>query len=370
MSKPMQILLGAFGLLLVAAIVLTMFGKPPNLPLGPLQGMLAGDEEVTADAGFDPNAGFGVTDCPPGDESAAQPGSADPTAADPTTADPAAGADPAAADPAGGGDPAAAADAAAAGEAPVASGSAGWDGESRVVAAGDDAYDPGRIREPRIVAAEATDPNAGAGGAPADPAAQDPGVPADPGAGVDADPLADGGIVDPCADPGAVGPGGGDGTGAAPGANGAGAGAGTGAAPGAAGANARQTTDGTNAGNSPEALRLAKDATSVMQEADIQVSTTATLVPSAGGVNRGAALRRYRDTVTGAVLVLKLDAAAQQQWTGAGKKVQADLIRSFLSRLGKTYGKATRSVSVVDESGNVLAIGDATPGSRGTVRLL
>jgi hypothetical protein len=106
-----------------------------------------------------------------------------------------------------------------------------------------------------------------------------------------------------------------------------------------------------------------------MQKAKITVSTTATLVPSVGGVGRAAGLRRYRASVTAAVLVMKLDDAAQQQWTGAGKKVQRDLVKSFLTRLRKTYAKASRSITVVDQSGKVLAIGDAPSGGAAAVKL-
>lgn len=130
------------------------------------------------------------------------------------------------------------------------------------------------------------------------------------------------------------------------------------------------TTDGTNQGNNPEALRAAKDATGVMQKANITVATTATLVPAAGGIGRPPALRRYRQSVTSATLVMKLDDAAMQQWTGAGKKVQNDLVRSFMARLGKSYRRATRSVTIVDAQGTVLALGDARPGGgQGTVKL-
>ena len=106
-----------------------------------------------------------------------------------------------------------------------------------------------------------------------------------------------------------------------------------------------------------------------MQKANIQVTTTATLVPSAGGIGRPAVVRVYRTRVTGAVLVMKLDAAAQQQWTDAGKKVQADLVRSFTTRLAKTFKRASRSVTVTDSTGNVLAVGDAAPGKPSVVKL-
>ena len=65
-----------------------------------------------------------------------------------------------------------------------------------------------------------------------------------------------------------------------------------------------------------------------------------------------------------------IDASAQQQWTGAGKKVQVDLVKSFIQRLGKRYPKSSRSITVVDATGAVLAIGDARPGAGGVVKLL
>jgi hypothetical protein len=80
-------------------------------------------------------------------------------------------------------------------------------------------------------------------------------------------------------------------------------------------------------------------------------------------------VKRYRRGVTGAVLVMKLDTSAQQQWTGAGKKVQTDLVKSFIKRLGKSYPKATRSITIVDSAGTVLALGDAAPGAAVAVKL-
>ena len=44
-------------------------------------------------------------------------------------------------------------------------------------------------------------------------------------------------------------------------------------------------------------------------------------------------------------------------------------MKSFLARLGKTYRKATRSVTVIDPSGTVLAIGDAGAGRPVAVKL-
>jgi hypothetical protein len=313
MSKSMKILLGAFGALLVAAVVLTMLGKPPNLPLGPLQGMLVKEDPVPVDAAADgsfadPGLDAGLANCDPTTGQPIDPatGAPDPNASPDACSGAAAGIDPGD----GTGDPA-----------------AGGDGTAGV--------DP----------ATGTDPAAGA-----DPGA-DPGVATDPGA-----------ITDPAA--GGAGAGTGAGAGAAAG---AGAGAGAGATTG--GVN-RATTDGTNNGNNPEALRAAKDATGVMQKAKITVSTRATLVPGTGGIGRPAAVKRYRSTVTAASLVMQLDDAAMQQWTGAGKKVQAELVRSFITRLGKSYRKAVRSITVLDSSGTVLAIGDANAGgSAGRVKL-
>ncbi len=389
MSKPMKLILALFGLAAVAAVALTMLGRL-DLPLGPLNGMLASDDELAADGGVtdlgiqgggevlcdpvtglpidsgvdpnamgDPNAGIDPNTGLPLDGSA-DPG-ADPNAAiDPNTGLPI---DPAA-------DP----------NAPVAAGSDGWDGSSRVVADGAGSYDAGRVPDSWVSAAEAVDPNTGL---PVDPAT-DPAAMADP-TGVE-DPLADPSLTDPALG-GATGEGvpcdqvqgaaPGDGTGGDPslgtdpgaGAGaGADAGAGAGAGAPAAGAAAtRGTTDGTNSGNNAEALRAAKDATGVMQKANINVTTTATLLPATGGVGRAPALKKYRGTVTAASLVMRLDEAAMQQWTGAGKKVQTDLVKSFITRLGKSYRKAARSVTILDSSGTVLAVGDA--GASGAVRV-
>lgn len=300
MSKQMKIFLGAFGAIVLAAVVLTMFGKPPNLPLGPLQGMLVKEEEAAVvDAANDPAMIDSGTDT----------GAAN---CDPTTGQPI---DPATGQP----DPNASPDACAAAGDPA---SGGLDG-----AAGADS---------------ATGTDTGAGATGTDPAAA-AGAGIDPNTGAPIDAAAG---TDPAA-----------GVGAASGATSSttpGAGAG---AP-AAGGN-RATTDGSNNGNNPEALRAAKDATGVMQKAKITVSTTATLVPGTGGVGAAPAIKRYRSTVSAATLVMKLDQSAMEQWTGAGKKVRIDLVRSFLTRLGKSYRKATRSVTVLDASGTVLAIGDA-----------
>lgn len=407
MSKQLKILLGALGAILAAVVVLTMFGLPPNLPLGPLQGVLAGDEETIDAAGGDDFADPALTavdpNCPPAGGSITDP-SATGGATAPGTGtgaiDPATGAP---ADSSGGaGNPAAGGTGPSAGtatdpatEAPVAAGE-GWVGDSRVVAAGA-GYDASRVTDSWVTATEATDPatgapldpSAGTGtapgtgavdpvtGAPAAPAAGgavDPatGTATDPTTGGAADPTA-GGVADPCAaaatsDPSLGGTGAPAGTDPATG--GAGAGAGAGASPGAGGGVNRLTTDGVNEGNNPEALRAAKDATGVMQKANITVSTTATLVPATGGIGRPPALRQYRQKVTSATLVMQLDEAAMQQWTGAGKKVQADLVRSFMSRLGKSYRRAARSVTVLDAQGTVLAVGDAPArGGQGTVKL-
>ncbi|MCW2927928.1 MAG: hypothetical protein JWM86_1896 [Thermoleophilia bacterium] len=403
MSKQMKLISAVAGVLVLAAVVLTMFGKPPNLPLGPLQGMLAKEEEAPVDAAA-VDTGVGVTpDCGAG---ATTPGSG--TGVDPAATDPTAGAvDPAAsgagaADPAAGaGGAAGAADPAAGGAAtatdpttgaPVASAAGGWTGGDRVLAAGEGSYDPGRVSDTSvIVAAEATPDLAATAADPAaagtDPAAAtgaaDPAAGAaatDPAAGAAAtDPTAGAGAgatSDPCAgaatgtDPAAGGVGSATDPGAA-GATGTG-GAGTGATGAAAtgGAASQTTTDGTNSGNSPEALRAAKDATGVMEKAKITVSSTVTLVPSAGGIGKPAVLKRYRATVTGAVLVIKLDASAQEQWTSAGKKVQIQLVKSFLTRLGKSYARSSRSITITDSSGMVLAIGDAAPRRAPTVKLL
>jgi hypothetical protein len=394
MSKQMKILTGVLGVVVLAAVVLTMFGKPPNLPLGPLQGMLAKDEEpVVADGGtgldmtttdpncdpvtgqpLDPGAGAGAGTGALADPSAG--GTVDPTAGA-GAVDPAAGTgsvDPnaagtGAADPLASGDMGATADGA-----PVAAGSDGWNDGSRVVAAGDGS-DPSRVSDTWVEAADvATDPLAGAD--PSVTGGTDPnaGGAMDPAAGA-TDPAA-GGVTDPCAGvagAGTANPTAGDpalqgGAGAGAGAAGAGAAGGAGGAAGNAAA--RVTTDGTNNGNNAEALRAAADATGVMQKAQISVTTTATLLPGAGGIGKPAALRRYRGTVSAASLVMRLDDAAMQQWTSAGKKVQRDLVTSFVTRLGKSYRKATRSVTIVDSAGTVLAIGDAPAGGRaGSVKL-
>jgi hypothetical protein len=364
MSKSMKILLGATGVLAVAAVVLTMFGLPPNLPLGPLQGMLASDDAFVAVEGDGSFNAASAIDCDP---VTGQPiDRATGQQLDPVTGQPVGPAGGGATDPGSG----------TTGQ-PIAAPAEEWDGTSRIVAAGA-ATDASHVPDTWVQAAEATDP---ATGMPPDPAAgvtdpaatlgstdpaADPSAGMDPGMGAGAGADA-GGFVNPCAQAG-----GGDGTGGfagageaaagdagAPGA-GAGVGAGSGGAAAASTA-ARATTDGANQGNNAEALRAAKDASGVMQKASITVSTTATLLPAAGGVARPAAMRQYRSSVTGASLVMRLDAAAMQQWTGAGRKVQADLVESFITRLGRAYRNSSRSVTILDASGTVLAVGDAGP---------
>ena len=376
MSKQMRLLVTVLGVVVLAAVVLTMFGKPPNLPLGPLQGMLAKDDTVDATATGADATGLGtpVNPCPPGQVLASTLGGAGTAGATGAAGTPGAATDPAAgvpatSDPAAGTAPPATSD----GSATVGAAADGWSGDTRVVAAG--AVIDGRVVDEPIYAADAmapTDPAAagaagGAGGAATDPAATRGAA-----GGAVTDPAAAGAaaatpncVPDPAAAAaGAGGAAGVPGATATPGA--AGTPGATGAAP-AAGGISKATSDGSNSGNSPEALRIAADVTKVMQQAQITVQTTATLSPAAGGVGGAPALRRYRATVTSAVLVIKLtDPAALQQWTSAGKKVQATLVTSFLQRLGKNYKRSSRSISVVDSAGTLLAVGDAI--GRGPVR--
>ncbi|MCW2955845.1 MAG: hypothetical protein JWO69_714 [Thermoleophilia bacterium] len=386
MSKNMKILALIGGAVVLAAVVLTMFGKPPNLPLGPLQGMLAAEEEPVTGA----NDSAPPVDCGTGTDLGAGAGlGADPAATDPAAIDPTAGTgavDPATgapADPGAGAatDPAATpADTGAVTGAPADD----WSGTSRVVAADGAGRSWSLVSDTPIYAADAIDPVTGL---PADAAAT-PGA-TDPATGAAIDPAAtDPAAIDPAAtDPAAIDPCegvAGTGTGTDPVTGlptdpGAGAGTGTGTDPGAgagtgtgspAATAARSTTDGTNKGNSPEALRIAKDATGVMQQAKISVTTDATLLPAAGGAVAPGKVKPYRGKVTAAVLVIKLnDPTALQQWTGAGKKVQGQLVQNFLQRLRKSYPKASRSISVVDSAGTLLAIGDAVPrAAKGAVK--
>ena len=65
------------------------------------------------------------------------------------------------------------------------------------------------------------------------------------------------------------------------------------------------------------------------------------------------------------------DAYIQVTADGAGKKVQISLVKSFLTRMRKSYPKSARSITITDAQGNVLAIGDASVGgTSGTVKLL
>ncbi|MCW2961260.1 MAG: hypothetical protein JWM90_1647, partial [Thermoleophilia bacterium] len=170
MSKSMKTMLAGAGALLLIALVLTAFGKPPNLPIPGLQGVLAGEEEIVAD---DATA-TPVPDCgTAGGLGTTDPGAAttDPAATpgvDPATGAPAS-TDPAAVDPATGAavpaDPAAApADGTVTG-APAD----GFSGSSRVVAAGDGGS-WSRVTDASIVAADAvTDPAAAPAAGATDP---------------------------------------------------------------------------------------------------------------------------------------------------------------------------------------------------------
>lgn len=400
MSKPMKLLVLLFIVALLAAVVLTMLGKPPNLPLGPLQGMLA-KEEAPVDEG---GGGGDVTPvdanpCPPGQilagsatGAATTPGTDAATGVGTGTGTGAATGTDAAAGAAGA--TAATPDAPATGApSTVPTGAAvvgvsdrSWDGEARILAAGDGGSD--RVADTMMVVETvpaATDPaaagaaGAGTTGAPAAGTDAATGAPAADPAAAATTPNC---IPDPNAEAGATpttpGTGTGTGTGTAPGAGTTPTTPGAGTTPATPGAGAQpaaniSTTDGANMGNSPEALRMAQDITAVMQQAKITVAVTATLVPAAGGAGAASAQKFYRSRVTGAVLVIKLtDQTAVQQWTSAGKTVQAQLVKSFIQRLGKTYPKASRSISVVDTSGKLLAVGDAGVGggaAAGAVKL-
>lgn len=414
MSKSMKIILGAFGGVVLVGVLLSMLGVV-SLPLGPLNGMLAGDDDVVVDASettivdTNPSPSLGTQLCDPvtglpiggaGAGAAAGAGAGAGTGAGTGTTPGAAGAgatgtvtDPATSGATGTGtgtatDPSTGA--------PIAAPSGDGSGSARIIAAGEGGYDSSRIPDSWVVAADVVDPASTSGAV--DPAATTgaatTGTTTDPTTGAPVDPAtsgaagagatgttgagaagagaagaagagaATGGVpCDQVSSAGAGAAGAGAGAGTTPGGTGAaGAGAGAGAAAGAAATAARATSDGTNNGNNPEALRAAKDASSVMQKAKITVSTTATLAPAGGGIGRPAALKRYRSSVTAATLVMRLDSAAMQQWTGAGKKVQTDLVKSFMTRLGKSYARAVRSVTIVDDQGNVLAIGDASAG--------
>jgi len=364
MSKSMKILVAIAGVLLLAAVVLTMLGKPPNLPLGPLKGALAkdadeagGDAVTAAPAPATPIAG--VNDCPP-------------TGATPPVGSTAPGSGTSAIPPATPGAGAGTGTTTAPGATtpttpgagtPVASGVAGASGGDTVVIAAGDGSSWSAVRDtPTLIAADAATPVT-----PATPAATNA-TPVDPGAAASPTTPATPGSVTPGA-PGVV-----DCDPVVPSTGATGTGtpaAGTPAAGAAAGAANRATTDGTNTGNSPEALRVAKDAAAVMQKAQITVSVNATLLPGTGGVGTAAQIRAYRTKVTSGSLVITLtDPNAQQQWTTAGKKVQIQLVQSFLQRLSKTFRTSARSVSVIDASGNLLAVGDAVAGRpSGAVKL-
>lgn len=354
MSQQMKYLLSAVAGLVVIAVVLTMFGKPPNLPLGPLQGMLVKDDATVADGGTTattPTPAATTNGCPPGQVSAATlTGGAAGTGTTTTT--------PAASDS----------------SATVGAGADGWSDGTRVVAAGGGWVD-GRVTDQPIYAAEAVtimpsspDPNAATTDPAATPAATTPAdATATPAATTPTDaatttsPTTAGTTPTDCVpDPAASGT-----VTTTPPATTT-----PGAKSPAATAISKSTTDTTNIGNSPEALRIAADATGVLAKAQITVQTTATLTPAVGGVGTLAQRVKYRKSVTAAVLVIKLtDPTALQQWTSAGKPVQATLVKSFVTRLGKNYPIAIRSVSVVDSSGNLLAIGDAAPKGVARVKL-
>lgn len=267
MSNTMKALLAAAVLMLVGAVGASMLGVI-SLPIGPLNGMLAGEDELPTDAPVPVDAPIDAPGTGPG---AAVPGTV-----------------------------------------------------------------PG-----------AAVPGAAVPGA-AVPGAAVPGA-ASPGAGIPG-----GGA------PGAVTP-----AGSVPGAAVPG-----GVAPGTPAGPPRSTTDATNRGNSPEALRIAAEIAGVLQAAAIVAGVDATLLPAAGGVGPAPAVTRYRRTVTAAVVRITLtDPTSLTQWTSATRATRTKLVRGFQQRLKRTYPASARSVSVVDSSGTLLAVGDAVPRAAGTVKL-
>ena len=157
MSQQMKYLVYVLGAIVVIAVVLTMFGKPPNLPLGPLQGMFAKDDATVADGGGTTPV---TSECPPGQVSAATlgagtgtgTGTVDPATGAPVDPNAATGTAPSTADP----------------SATVGAGADGWSDGTRVVAAGPRIVD-GRVVDEPIYAADAVvDPATGA--AATDPA--------------------------------------------------------------------------------------------------------------------------------------------------------------------------------------------------------
>jgi hypothetical protein len=73
--------------------------------------------------------------------------------------------------------------------------------------------------------------------------------------------------------------------------------------------------------------------------------------------------------VRSASLVIKLDSAAVPQWTSAGVKVQRQLVQSFLDRLGRSYPKSVRSITITDSSGLVYAVGDKSGRGAAAIKL-
>jgi hypothetical protein len=353
----MQILVAVFGAVMLGAVVLSMFGIV-NLPLGPLNGMLAGEEDVTVEANVDVNtgggagagldAGAGASPCPPGYVLESSLGGAS-TATDPAAGaatEPGATGDPAATDPAAtapaGTDPAATTPAGTDPNAAVVGAPSGVDADvTRVLAAG---RSSDVVSDTPVYAAEIA------------PVSETPATVTDSTGAADAATtsatIPPGCVPDPAAAGGA----------------GASAGAGSTGSTGSAGAATRVVVNGENSGNSPEALRMATDAAGVMEKAKITVAATGTLLPATGGASTKRQLVRYRSTVVAAALVIKLtDPNSQQQWTSAGKATQIKLVRGFITRLGAKYKRAVRSVTIVDPNNTLLAVGDATAGKRAAV---
>jgi hypothetical protein len=120
--------------------------------------------------------------------------------------------------------------------------------------------------------------------------------------------------------------------------------------------------DGTNTGNNAEALIAAQRIAAIGTKSKLAFDTDVTLTPSVGGLaEKEKALAAYRKNVGSAVARITIgDPNSQGQWDKTPKKVKSRFVTSFLTFLRKRYPNAVRSVSVVSQSGSLLAIGDGT----------
>jgi hypothetical protein len=127
------------------------------------------------------------------------------------------------------------------------------------------------------------------------------------------------------------------------------------------------SSDGTNNGNNADALAASKAIVKFGTEGQLVLSAQTMLTPVTGSKN----VAKYRRSVTGAILRVSLsDPGSKEQWdTSIPKASKNNFVRGFLAYLSDRYRNASVSVTVVDGTGTVLALGDKVKG-KSTITVL